>query len=129
MPKPIAPDTPGHIGWRELHTTDATAALKFYEGLFGWTTSREIDMGTFGTYHVFATGGEDAGGMMNRMPDTPNSHWLYYFSVDSIDAAIARVKKARGKIVMGPHQVPTGHWIVQATDPTGASFALLSMTP
>jgi predicted enzyme related to lactoylglutathione lyase len=129
MPKPIAPDTAGHVGWRELHTTDAAAAWTFYEGLFGWSKSREFDMGQLGTYHVFATGAEDAGGMMNRMPDTPKSHWLYYFNVDSIDAAMARVKKAKGKIIMGPHQVPTGHWIVQAIDPTGATFALLSRTP
>jgi uncharacterized protein len=128
-PKPVAPNTAGHIGWRELHSTDAAAAWKFYEGLFGWTKVREIDMGQMGAYRVFATGAEDAGGMMNRMPDTPNSHWLYYFNVDSINAAIARVKKAKGKIVMGPHQVPTGHWIVQCTDPQGASFALISLTP
>ena len=129
MPKPVAPDTAGHIGWRELHTSDAAAAWKFYQSLFGWTKSREFDMGQMGLYHVFETGGADAGGMMNKMPDTPKSHWLYYFNVDGIDAAIARVKKAKGKIVMGPHQVPTGHWIVQCTDPQGAAFALLSLKP
>ena len=30
-----------------------------------------------------------------------------------------------GKILHGPSQVPGGGWIVQASDPQGASFALV----
>lgn len=125
--KQVPADTAGHIGWHELHSSDAASAWKFYQGLLGWTTSRELDMGQFGVYRVFATGGADAGGMMGKMPDTPRSHWLYYINVDTIDAAASRVEKAGGKVIMGPHQVPTGHWIVQCTDPQGAMFALLSL--
>jgi predicted enzyme related to lactoylglutathione lyase len=60
------------------------------------------------------------------MPDTPAPTWLYYFEVDAIDAATARATAAGGKIVVGPHQVPTGQWIVQCTDPQGAAFAMVS---
>jgi uncharacterized protein len=126
QPKQVPPNTAGHIGWHELHTSDGKAAWDFYSGLFGWTQDHELDMGQFGIYRIFATGGEAAGGMMTKMPDTPKPHWLYYFEVDAIDAAAARITKAGGKIVMGPHQVPTSQWIVQCTDPQGAAFAMVS---
>ena len=51
--------------------------------------------------------------------------WLLYFSIGDIDAAAARVLAAGGRILNGPHDVPGGGWIVQATDPQGAMFALL----
>ena len=59
------------------------------------------------------------------MPDTPAAFWLYYFNVDAVDAAIARVTDGGGQIIMGPHQVPGGSWIVQCFDPQGAMFALV----
>jgi uncharacterized protein len=126
QPKPVPANTPGHIGWHELHAGDGKAAWEFYAGLFDWTKDSELDMGPLGIYQVFTTGAGATGGMMTKMPDTPKPHWLYYFNVDAIDAAVKRVTKAGGKIVMGPHQVPGGQWIIQCTDPQGAAFALLS---
>jgi uncharacterized protein len=128
-PKPVAANTPGHIGWHELHAGDGAAAWKFYENLFGWSKVEALDMGAMGIYQTFATGGSDAvGGMMTKMPDMPKPIWFYYFNVDAIDAAAKRVEKAGGKIVMGPHQVPGGQWIVQCIDPQGVHFQLLSAT-
>jgi hypothetical protein len=54
------------------------------------------------------------------------SCWNFYFNVDSIKAAIERVKSGGGKVVNGPNEVPGGAWIVQAQDPQGAMFALVS---
>jgi predicted enzyme related to lactoylglutathione lyase len=121
-----APGALGHIGWHELHAGDGKAAWDFYSGLFGWTKKDALDMGSMGVYQLFATGGEAVGGMMTKMTDTPEAHWLFYFNVDGIDAAAARTTKADGKVLMGPHQVPTGQWIVQCTDPQGAEFAMLA---
>ena len=50
--------------------------------------------------------------------------WLYYFVVDDIDAAAARLKAAGGKVLNGPMSAPGGAWIVQAQDPQGVFFAL-----
>jgi predicted enzyme related to lactoylglutathione lyase len=126
-PPAVAPGTPGHVGWRELHAGDGKMAFEFYSGLFGWTKADAIDMGAMGVYQTFKTGGgEPAGGMMTKMPDTPAPFWLYYFSADALDAAVARVTGAGGRLAMGPHQVPTGQWIAQCFDPQGASFALLA---
>ena len=52
--------------------------------------------------------------------------WLYYISVDALDAATAKVTRGGGKIVNGPMQVPGGMWIAQCTDPQGAMFALVA---
>lgn len=120
----LAPATPGAIGWHELHTGDWQAAFAFYQGLFGWETSQAVDMGAMGTYQTFTVGGARAGGMFND-PQAPAPFWLYYFNVENIDAAAARVADAGGKLLQGPHQVPGGSWIVQATDPQGAMFALV----
>ena len=125
-PTPPPPRTPGLIGWHELHAGDAAGALKFYSAQFGWKKDREFDMGAMGIYHLFSTGHGEFGGIMTRTPQVPGSFWLYYFNVDAIDAAVERITANGGKIVNGPHQVPGDDWIVHATDPQGAYFALLA---
>jgi predicted enzyme related to lactoylglutathione lyase len=126
QPQQPASGTPGHIGWRELHAGDPESAFGFYSGLFGWTKAEAMDMGPMGIYQLFATGGgEPVGGMMTKTEGFPASAWLYYFSVDDIEAAGARVKEKGGQVLMGPHEVPGGSWIIQGRDPQGAMFALL----
>lgn len=122
QPPEPAPGTPGHTGWRELHAGDWESAFAFYSGLFGWTKGDAIDMGPMGIYQLFATGGLPVGGMMTKTVPVP--FWLYYFNVDDIEAAAARVTDKGGQVVNGPHQVPGGSWIVQCRDPQGALFAL-----
>ena len=39
-----------------------------------------------GTYQIFNTKGQQAGGMMKKMAQEPAAHWLYYITVDAIDA-------------------------------------------
>ena len=43
-----------------------------------------------------------------------------------IDAAKARLEEAGGTVLMGPHEVPGGQWVIQAKDPQGAIFALIA---
>ena len=121
---PAAPGAPGTMGWHELHASDGSTAFAFYEKLFGWTKTRSMDMGPMGMYQIFSAGGADMGGMMTKVPEMPVPCWLYYFNVDAIDAAMARVTQHGGKVLMGPHQVPGGQWILQCLDPQGAMFAL-----
>jgi predicted enzyme related to lactoylglutathione lyase len=121
-----AEGVPGHCSWNELHTSNGAAGLKFYTEQFGWTKSRGMDMGPMGTYHFFsADAKQDIGGMMTMAPDCPSPTWLYYFCVDNIEAAAARVVAAGGKVVNGPHEVPGGGWIIQAIDPQACKFALV----
>jgi predicted enzyme related to lactoylglutathione lyase len=124
-PPPAPAGTPGHVGWRELHAGDGVAAFAFYSGLFGWTKAEAMDMGEMGVYQIFAIDGVPAGGMMTRTPETPAPFWLYYFNVEAVNAAMARVKDAGGQVIYGPQQVPGGSWIVHCFDPQGAMFALV----
>jgi hypothetical protein len=39
---------------------------------------------------------------------------------------VDRIKANGGQVLMGPQEVPGGSWIVQAVDPQGAAFALVS---
>ena len=120
------PETPGLVGWRELHAGDGAGALAFYSAQFGWKKDRDFDMGPMGVYHIFESGPGQQGGIFTRTPDTPAPFWLYYFNVDGIDAGAERVKAHGGRILNGPMQVPGGQWIVQGLDPQGAMFALLA---
>jgi uncharacterized protein len=121
--------TVGLVGWHELHSDDLSKAWAFYAKHFGWTQSGVFKMGgAYGDYLLFALGGKDTGGMMKRIDPVPMSCWVYYFNVDGIDAGVARINDAGGKVLMGPHQVPGGSWIVAAQDPQGGYFSLLSKT-
>jgi predicted enzyme related to lactoylglutathione lyase len=83
-------------------------------------------MGGMGTYQIFSTKGQQSGGMMKKMDQEPVAHWLYYISVDAIDAAQERVKSAGGQVIHGPMEVPGGAWIINGLDPQGAVFALVA---
>jgi uncharacterized protein len=117
----------GHIGWHELHGgADPEKSFAFYSGLFGWTKGEAMQMGPMGTYQIFSTKGQQSGGMMKKMDQEPMSHWVYYITVDAIDAAQDRVKSAGGQVIHGPMEVPGGAWIINGVDPQGAMFALVA---
>ena len=117
---------PGSVGWRELVAEDGASAFAFYSGLFGWSRAGEVDMGAMGIYQLFAAGGAPVGGMMTKPPGMSAAFWTYYFEVEAIGAAAARLQQAGGSVLNGPRQVPGGSWIVQALDPQGTMFALTS---
>lgn len=128
-PRDNPPDRDPEVGeasWLELMTTDAPAAMRFYQQLFGWQPSEAMDMGEMGQYQMFNRGPRMIGGMMNKptaMAQVP-PHWMIYFRVPDIDAATERIKANGGKILNGPMEVPGGDWIVNAMDPQGAAFSL-----
>jgi predicted enzyme related to lactoylglutathione lyase len=129
---PVPVNALGHVGWHELFAADNKTALEFYAGQFGWEASEALDMGPMGTYRLFTIRadqpGGQCGGMANKPDAFPQPVWLYYFNVDDIDAAVARVKSAGGQVLMGPHEVPGGSMIIQGLDPQGAMFALVDQT-
>ena len=129
----LAMGTPGGVDWHELHGTDWEGSLQFYASQFGWSGTGQMDMGPLGAYQFFAMEpapeGADCGttrGAMYNDKDATRPYWLFYFHVDAIDAAAARVTDHGGTIVQGPHEVPGGQWIVNAQDPQGALFALVA---
>jgi predicted enzyme related to lactoylglutathione lyase len=124
-PEPPPGGTPGHGGWRELHARDWQAAFGFYAPLFGWNKLQAVDMGPMGTYQLFGQGETQIGGMFNGAQAGQGASWLYYFNVESVDAAAARVGEAGGTRLMDIQQVPGGSWVVPCLDPQGARFAIV----
>ncbi len=97
----------------------------FYAEQFGWREDGRHEMGPMGTYVLFAADSGQIGGMFNS-PAAEHPFWLIYFNVESADEAVDRIKAAGGQIANGPHDVPGGRRVVQAIDPQGAMFALVS---
>ncbi|HEX6463047.1 MAG TPA: VOC family protein [Vicinamibacterales bacterium] len=125
----VPPDRDPEVGeasWLELMTTDAPAAMAFYQELFGWQPSEAMDMGPDGKYQMFNRGSRMIGGMMNKPAQLAQMppFWGIYFRVEDIDSAIDRIKANGGTIVNGPLEVPGGDKIVNAVDPQGAAFSL-----
>jgi predicted enzyme related to lactoylglutathione lyase len=115
----------GHVAWNELHTSDLDAALPFYKAQLGWEASDRMEMPN-GVYQMFKVGGaEFACGGMIQNPDVPQPMWLFYFNVADIDRAHGQVETSGGKVVMGPHEIPGGNFIVMGIDPDGATFAVV----
>ena len=122
---PPAATGTGSIGWSELLTSDVNAALGFYAELYGFEKSFAVDMGPMGTYQTFATAG--AGGGVMKDPGTPpRARWRYVFNVESVTAAMARVKQKGGQVLHGPDEVPGGQWTAQCLDAQGAELGLVA---
>ena len=112
------------VGWNELSTSDPAAARRFYGEQFGWVTDDFMDMGEMGDYRFIDHRGTRLGALCGVMPGQPPK-WRFYFRVPSIKAAKQAAEQHGGQVHMGPHQVPTGDWIIIGSDPQGAEFALV----
>lgn len=117
------PAKQGHFCWSELATSDHNAAFNFYSALLGWEKKTSMDMGPMGTYEIFGKGDKQLGGMFIRPKEMPANVWMYYTSVDDLEAASGRATRHGAKLVNGPMDVPGGR-ISQFVDPQGAFFAL-----
>jgi predicted enzyme related to lactoylglutathione lyase len=114
----------GLLTLTQLNTGDPDRATEFYSGLFGWRFERMEggDVPYWGIYR----GDQVNGGMMLMPPDQgAPPHWLVYFGVDDIDAALDRLRSAGSTVLVEKTPVPGGE-IVAAQDLQGAVFALFA---
>jgi predicted enzyme related to lactoylglutathione lyase len=125
---PVGQPQPGEFAWHELATTDYQVAFNFYQALFGWQKTDQLDMGEMGVYFMFGMNGHSIGGIYNKRPDTAASWCCYALVADAIKAAKLAAKLG-GKVCNGPMQVPGGNWIAQLADPQGAMHAVVSPAP
>ncbi|MBZ4419407.1 VOC family protein [Myxococcus sp. RHSTA-1-4] len=116
------------VAWHELNTTDREHAWASYSGLFGWRATGALELGPqVGTYQMFTWdgAGRDVGAMVNtaRLPSI-HTHWLFYLTVEDLDATLVKLRALGGRVLNGPMQVPGGDRVAQCEDPQGAAFAL-----
>jgi predicted enzyme related to lactoylglutathione lyase len=116
-----------HVVWHQLHANNAARTAAHYVELFGWALTERIDLATLGTHQAFAwRAGEHSVGAISDVAGRPetHTHWLFYFAVESLDAALAAVLAHGGK-VLGPFDLPSGARIAACDDPHGAAFGLM----
>ena len=110
----------GAFSWHELATSDYEGAFDFYSDLFGWHKNDAMDMGEHGIYQLYGRDEFEYGGMFNKTDEMPGPPaWLYYISVEDVNAAVERVKELGGQVLVGPMEVPDGDLIAQCLEPQG----------
>jgi predicted enzyme related to lactoylglutathione lyase len=124
-------DEPGSFVWDDARLTDVEAGKRFYTEVFGFRYSPlGPEAGEMVDYETFvAPGGTEErpaggiGGTMGAPAGTP-SHWLAYFTVADVDAAVDVAGDEGGTVVMAPEDTPYGRISVVA-DPFGATVGLI----
>ncbi len=119
-----------HFAWAELHTNDREAAWGFYAELFGWTAAGSFSMGPqWGTYFMFAAGGETAIGAVfdGAKVEGARPFWLHYIRVADADEAARITVRRGGRILHGPADIPVGDGrVAQLLDPQGGRFGVVA---
>jgi predicted enzyme related to lactoylglutathione lyase len=107
----------GRPSYFEMPAGDIGAAKAFYQSVFGWTLT---DFGP--TYASTMTGDVDFG--LQADPQEMSAAPLPVISVQDLDAALAAVTAAGGKIVKPIFSFPGGRRF-QARDPSGNEIAVM----
>jgi len=128
-PEPDGPVPLGTFSWHELATTDNEAAFAFYSALFGWDAMQRMDMGPGGVYLIFGQKGVQRGGIFIKpaVSQAP-PEWLPYARVTSADKGFALATSSGATEKLAPMDVPGGGRIASVDDPSGAAFAIHSLT-
>lgn len=120
----------GALGWTELACRQPDAAKAFYGGLFGWSF-KDSDMGGF-TYTEWMAGGSPVGGMMPMEgPEWEGvpSHWMPYFTVESVDSAAGHATSLGGSVCVPPTDIQGVGRFAVLGDPGGAFLSILKLDP
>lgn len=119
--------------WVELHVGDPEAAIRFYEGLFGWRSEPMQAPGM--AYRVLSIkeGDRQAGSFGGVAPlegrPEEDARWVPYFAVADADATVAAVQENGGAVLMPAADVPDVGRIAWLADPSQAVFAVLKPNP
>ncbi len=107
----------GHI---EIPTTNLKRAMKFYGTVFGWEFKEYPEV----KYVIFTTGADPGGGfvLVKKMPKKGQVN--VYINVESIDAKLKEIKKARGKVTLKRTPVSDMGFFATFLTPDGCSLYL-----
>jgi hypothetical protein len=116
------------VVWHHLHTRDLERSWAAYSEIFGWTRTGALAAPDLdGGYRLFGWGeaGESVGTIANTaLAPGVQPHWLFYFSVADIDAAMAEARAMGGRAPAGATVLANGHRIAPCQDGQGAAFGL-----
>ena len=112
----------GHI---EIPTTNLKRAKKFFGGLFGWEFKDYPEV----KYVTFQTGSQPGGGLMLVKKIPKKGQVNVYINVESIDAKLKEIKKARGKVTLKRTPVGDMGFFAQFLTPDGVALYLWENVP
>jgi predicted enzyme related to lactoylglutathione lyase len=114
---------PGTVGWHDLSTAKTAAAAKFYAKVFGWKVKTMDFSGN--SYYMLKLGNQGLGGIWPQPLPNHLPAWFTYWFVKSCARTVAKAKRLRGKVVLGPITVPETCQFAIIRDPQGAAFGVL----
>jgi uncharacterized protein len=114
-------NAPGALVWNELNSPDPDGSATFYSALFGWTIAPFE--GSPEPYLSIKNGDADNGGIRELNPPGAPPHWLVYFGVEDLDAALTKLAELDGTKMVGPIDIQIAKFAV-VKDPQGVFFAL-----
>lgn len=116
---------PGSLLWEDARLGDAEAGKAFYASVFGYRYT-PVD-GAGPGYATFDTGGDPLGGMggLEGLPEGVPPHWMPYFAVADVDAAVAVATERGGRVAAEPEDTPWGR-MACLVDPQGAVFMVMA---
>lgn len=126
-PQDVEPAPFGGWIWNELWSSDAKAAVAFYEKALGFSHVT-MDMGPGGTYYILRDGEKAMrSGIMQQPPDSPlPSLWLPYIHVADCDAASTKAMQLGAiKTIVPPSDIPGIGRFTVLIDPLGAPIGLI----
>ncbi len=113
---------PGVPCWIDTSQPDPDAAVKFYEGLFGWACEDVMPPDSpGGKYFMARLRGRDVAAISSVGEGAPPvATWNTYIWVGSADETAAKVKDAGGEVLMDPFDVMEAGRMAGFVDPEGA---------
>lgn len=127
----MADDT-GNFIWYELMTPDPEGAKAFYDRVVGWTMSTGHGDNTDYGFITRSDGGMN-GGVLRLSADMAahGAHpcWVGYIQVTDVDAAVAAIEAAGGRLLMPARDIEMAGRIAMLADPQGAPFYVMDPAP
>lgn len=119
---------PGGFAWCDLRSTDPAAAQEFYAAVFGYAYAEMPMAGEDYRTFTLGDGPMPLGGIGSMMgaPDGTPSHWLLYFAVADVDAAVTAATASGGTSLAPPFDSPFGR-MGPILDPFGAPLWLVQL--
>ena len=111
----------GEIAHLDIPSDDMGRARSFYEGLFGW---RIAGVEGFPDYEMFQSGPGQMGGGIGIRGRTAPQGVRVYVTVDSIDAALAKVPGLGGSVAVARTEIPGMGWYAAVLDSEGSEIGL-----
>jgi uncharacterized protein len=129
----IAPQQ-GEFCWTEISTDNLETCRSFYTNVFGWELQQSKATGEDFEYLEYNVPGRRSMGGMFRMTaemcggsEPPPPHLMNYIHVENVDDVASKAFDLGAKIVAPPTDIPNVGRFAMIADPTGATFAVITI--